>query len=101
MSKIIIDVPDTVDTRSTNAIAKATGYPSDVPNPAFNPSLPIDATNSPTISNPVGKKQWIKNLIINQLKMWVKQGEAIDITTAKQQAIAQNDADIDANLNLT
>lgn len=50
-----------------NALGKKYNYLATVPNPVFNPTLPVSPENSPNISNPIDKANFIATSIINEV----------------------------------
>ncbi len=75
--------------------AAAYGYQATVPNPAFNPELPVDpVTNPATIANPQSKAGFFNKQLTRYIKDIVRSAQ-IQTATATAAASAASSADTD------
>jgi len=77
MAQIVIDIPNAVQARVLDAFSREYGRPDTVPNPAFNPALPVDPTTNPqTIPNPETKGAFAKKQVARFIREVVQASEA-------------------------
>lgn len=88
MASININIPDDKAQWLVQGLATRFGYSDFLPNPDFNPTLPIDASTNPdTIPNPQTKVQFAKAMVIEFIKKEAAQGYInANYTTQRQLA---------------
>lgn len=101
MATLSINIPDAIAPRLRDAFALATHYPDTMPNPAFNPELPVQEGNMEFIPNTMTKMAWAKEQIIEFIKQKVREGEMREYDTTQRSARIAHAQSIDAAMNLT
>jgi predicted Zn-dependent peptidase len=68
-----------------NALKTRYGYQANIPNPAFNPVLPVSPENSPIIANPLTPEDYIAKAILAELVGSGKTSRLHEVQRTKQQ----------------
>lgn len=78
------------------ALGQRYGYQANVPNPAFDPSVPVSPENSPIIPNPLAVEDFIAKAILRELVSAGKTTRMQEVHRVKQaEATVQVDGEFD------
>jgi hypothetical protein len=73
------------ETLMKNALKSRYGYQANVPNPAFDPALPVSPENSPIMANPLTPEDFIAKAILTELVGSGKATRLHEVQRTKQQ----------------